>query len=111
MVSDARSNKLLLSKYIRNSEWPKLRRRFKKRYPECAVCGKVSSGCNVVHHIKPYQWYPELELDEDNLIVLCKSHHLTFGHLMQWASYNLDVRKDADEWNSRIKERPKWMIR
>jgi len=99
---------LLLSTYTRNPDWPKLRRRFKKKHPECAVCGARSGGNNVVHHIKPYQWHKELEMEESNLITLCKSHHLTFGHLADYKSHNENVVEDAAIWRERIKNRPKW---
>jgi len=77
--------------------------------PTCAVCGSIKRLA--AHHIAPYQWNKELELDQSNLITLCEgpgNHHLTFGHLNQWVSYNENVVKDAAEWNKRIKSRPKW---
>jgi 5-methylcytosine-specific restriction endonuclease McrA len=103
-----KADNLLLSTYKRNDDWPKLRRRFKKRHPECAVCGGKSKGNNVVHHIKPYHWYPELEMEESNLITLCKSHHLTFAHLMDYKSWNPSVRDDAAIWLQKIKNRERW---
>ena len=47
------------------------------------ACGGTK---NVVpHHKKPFQWFPELELDSDNLISLCEGGtlncHLWFGHM------------------------------
>lgn len=107
--SEILRGKLLLSTYTRNPDWPKLRRKFLKLNPACAVCGATKRL--TAHHIKPYQWYPELEMEHDNLITLCEgpgNHHLTFGHYMQWASYNENVVEDAAEWNKRIKSRPKW---
>jgi hypothetical protein len=50
-------------------------------------------------------------MEESNLITLCKSHHLTFGHLMDYKSWNPNVVEDVAAWNQRIKERPKWIRR
>ena len=97
---------LLLSTYKRNDDWPKVRRLHLKLHPSCEVCGATKRLA--AHHIAPYQWNPELEMDPDNLITLCPAHHLFVGHLMQWASYNENVVKDAVEWRKRIKDRPKW---
>ena len=44
---------------------------------ECQNCkkfGKVKRG-NTVHHIKPLDLYPDLALDEENLITLCNTCH------------------------------------
>lgn len=40
----------------------------------CAICGKVGGDLNA-HHIKPYAKYPDLRLDPDNGITLCKECH------------------------------------
>ncbi len=56
----------------RASEWVYVRNEFVRRHPRCEACGG-SYNLNV-HHIKPFHLYPELELDEDNLITLCRWH-------------------------------------
>lgn len=51
-------------------EWKKARFEILKRYgPVCMLCG--SEDRIVVDHIKPRSKFPELELDLDNLQVLC----------------------------------------
>jgi hypothetical protein len=106
---ETRRDKLLLATIKRSDDWPKVRRRFLKMNPGCAVCGarkKITA-----HHIKPYHLFPELELEPTNLITLCESganHHLFVGHLMSWKSYNIHVVQDAAGWLDVIKNRPKW---
>ena len=106
-IAETRRDKLLLAKYKRSDEWARVRRRFKKMHPECAVCG-ATKGTMVVHHILPYWKYREQELEESNLITLCRTHHWTFGHLCDWKSYNLNVVEDAEIWREKIENRPKW---
>jgi hypothetical protein len=108
-IAETRRDKLLLAKYKRSDDWLKVSRRFRKRNPSCAACPTTGTNRNnPVHHIKPYQWWPELELEESNLITLCRTHHWTFGHLCDWKSYNLNVVEDAEIWREKIENRPKW---
>lgn len=78
----------------RSSHWPSVRAKFVKAHPRCEACG-VAEGLNV-HHIKPYQSNPELELDPTNLITLCRTHHFSIGHLGNWHKANPNVSKDAE---------------
>lgn len=56
--------------FYRSWEWKKARFETLKRYGAiCMLCG--SDKYIVVDHIKPRSKYPELELDLDNLQVLC----------------------------------------
>jgi 5-methylcytosine-specific restriction endonuclease McrA len=103
---ETRRDKLLLATIKRSDDWPKLRRQYLKNFDRCAVCGARKRL--VAHHIIPYHIEPEKELDAKNLITLCESHHLTFGHLQRWASYNINVVTDAEGWGVKIKDRPKW---
>ena len=91
----------------RASEWVYVRNEFVRRYPRCEACG---SGYNLnVHHIKPFHLYPELELDEGNLITLCREHHFRIGHdpdgkgpaKPNWSLSNPNVRQDAKNWSKR----------
>jgi len=101
-------DKLLLSTYKRNDDWHKVRRLHLKLHPQCEVCGATKRLA--AHHIRPYQWFPKLEMEPGNLITLCDTHHLFIGHLNQWSSYNPNVVADAAEWRERIKNRPKWKL-
>lgn len=42
---------------------------------ECSRYGKRDVPAEVVHHIFPYEHYPNLGLKNDNLISLCNSCH------------------------------------
>lgn len=90
----------------RSPQWPKVRNDFIKKNPKCAVCGGTKD-LNV-HHKKPYHLHPELELDETNLITLCNYsvHHLWFGHLGNFQSYNVDVETDSATMLTKITNRP-----
>lgn len=58
------------SDFYRSWKWKKLRFHALKRYgPKCMLCG--SEERIVVDHIKPRSKFPELELDPENLQVLC----------------------------------------
>jgi len=87
----------------RSSEWRDVRNSFARKNPTCAVCGKKPIQ---VHHKKPFHLQPELELDPTNLISLCRQHHLWFGHLGSYYSYNDTIEKDAELWYNKIKSRP-----
>lgn len=62
----------------RSSQWQAVRNAFVDRHPFCAACGSMKS-LNV-HHIEPFHSRPDLELDEWNLITLCRRHHYEIGH-------------------------------
>lgn len=92
----------------RSSKWPGVRDKWIKEHNECAVCGTRKSL--QVHHKKPFHLNPALELDPNNFITLCeeegKNHHLLFGHLGSWSSFNKDVEMDAETWRKKIENRP-----
>lgn len=92
----------------RSSKWPEVQKAFLKQNPTCAVCNKKGSVLNPlnVHHQNPFHAKPELELDPNNLITLCRIHHFWWGHLGNWASWNVDVEVDARIWSDKIKHRP-----
>lgn len=76
----------------RHPKWKLLRDNFVNG-KKCAACGGKEQL--QAHHKKPFHLFPELELDEKNLIVLCehpsKNCHFVFGHLMNWSTYNHDI--------------------
>jgi 5-methylcytosine-specific restriction protein A len=95
----------------RSSHWEKVRDDFLAAHPfgpACAACGRTADL--QVHHIKPYHEFPQLELDPNNLIVLCEiaglNHHYLFGHLLDWHSWNSSVVLDAALWLDKIRHRP-----
>jgi len=88
----------------RSSGWSSCRKKHITKNNFCAVCGTKKSL--QVHHIVPFHLRPDLELEESNLITLCLKDHFLFGHLRDWKSWNSAVDVDANNWLSRIKERP-----
>lgn len=88
----------------RSYQWKKVRDEFISNNPVCAACG--TNKTLEVHHIKPYHLNPELELDKNNLITLCRDHHYTFGHFCDWRSWNIDVKTDTTVYNSKRMIRP-----
>lgn len=92
----------------RSGKWPKVEKAFIAEHPECAVCGHKGTKDNPlnVHHRLPFHKFPQLELDPENLIVLCRVHHEWWGHLGEWKSWNVDVAKDAKIWRKKIENRP-----
>lgn len=91
-----------LSKFVaagfqrRSPHWPAVRAWKLKHFPTCAACGGAEKL--EVHHKMPFHLWPDLELDQDNLITLCESErqcHLHIGHLGNWSKYNPNVDQDA----------------
>jgi hypothetical protein len=96
------STKLFLA---RSPKWNKIRKQFLiDNGARCACCSRTKD-LNV-HHIIPVHINPSLELDKNNLIILCeKPCHLFCGHNGSWVAYNPHVREDVVFWNDRIKNR------
>lgn len=92
----------------RSSKWPKVRAEHLEKNPNCAVCG--SSKNLDVHHCTPFHKAPSKELAPSNLITLCEGNgvncHITFGHLGNFRSFNVNVKEDAKIWNQKLKKRP-----
>jgi 5-methylcytosine-specific restriction endonuclease McrA len=95
----------LFNNYGRSWKWSDVRKEHLKIQPTCQACGR--SDNLEVHHIEPFHLRPEKELDPNNLITLCsKPCHLTFGHLMDYKSWNMDVVNDCSNYLSKLKTRP-----
>jgi 5-methylcytosine-specific restriction endonuclease McrA len=77
----------------RSGKWPAVRQRFIKAHPCCEACGSLQD-LNV-HHIFSFHDHPELELDPDNLITLCRKHHFLMGHSSRWATTNKNCQKEV----------------
>jgi hypothetical protein len=88
----------------RSPEWANVRKEHVLQFPRCAACGTVEN-LNV-HHILPFHEHPELELDQNNLITLCREHHFRIGHdpdgpgpkKPNWKASNPKVRQHADQF-------------
>lgn len=89
----------------RSSKWKKVRAEHLKQYPSCAACGNTD-GLEV-HHIEPVSVNPDRELDPTNLITLCSKYcHFYIGHLMDYASWNIDVIEDSRVYFNKVSNRP-----
>jgi 5-methylcytosine-specific restriction endonuclease McrA len=78
----------------RSPEWRFIEKTKVKEVQQCEICG--SNKRLQVHHVKPFARFPELELEESNLVVLCMGPnecHLQCGHGGSFRAYNPDVRK------------------
>lgn len=91
----------------RSKEWSKVRDAWIKENHVCAACGGTENL--QVHHVKPFQFYPELELDPTNFITLCekpsRNCHLNIGHSGDWKAWNPNVVEDAKLMLKRRNER------
>ena len=84
--------------------WSKVRNEYLKKNNRCASCGTTNDL--EVHHIKPVHIFPDLELEENNLITLCsKKCHLLLGHLVNFKSWNPDVIEDCKKMYKKIENR------
>ena len=59
--------------FYHSSDWKKLSNRLLTERKYCEICGEAYA--TDVHHIRPVADYPELALDESNLLCLCKTCH------------------------------------
>jgi 5-methylcytosine-specific restriction protein A len=90
----------------RSPQWSTVRKQHLDKNNSCAACGKITKL--EVHHIEPVHVNPDRELDPDNLITLCDSScHLTFGHLMNYKSWNKEVISDCLVYLNKVKNRPR----
>lgn len=82
----------------RSHKWPAVREKWLKQHPVCAACGTRESL--EVHHKQSFRTHPELELDQGNLITLCRKEgrncHFRIGHCLKgWDWHNPNVEADA----------------
>lgn len=84
----------------RSPKWRSVREKFLK---QSSICEGCALDFNLeVHHIIPFHIRPELELDESNLITLCRDCHWNIGHLRDWSLSNPFVRSDAKAYLERF---------
>jgi hypothetical protein len=89
----------------RSPDWSKIRKQHLKNNPNCAACGRNKKL--EVHHIVPVHLDHSKELDLENLITLCDDPcHFTFGHLMNYQSWNKDIISDCENYFKKVKTRP-----
>lgn len=89
----------------RSSDWPRVRKVHLAEHPLCECCGG-KKGIEV-HHVLPFNLFPELELRKENLMSLCKKRGCHFAmHLYSWKSYNPDAKQDTMLWNEKVENRP-----
>lgn len=90
---------------VRSPKWTTIRKQHLKDNPNCAACGRNKKL--EVHHIEPVHINPDRELDPANLITLCDSPcHITFGHLLDYKSWNKNVVDDCVVYLNRVKNKP-----
>ena len=94
----------------RDPAWKDVRRQFLLEHPRCASCG--SKRKVQAHHIIPFQYAPDLELEFDNLLTLCTGGrfrglncHFIVGHLGDFRRVNEMVEADAAEWSIKLRKR------
>jgi len=67
-----------MSEFHRSAKWRRKReailRRDQYRCVECRKFGRLAEA-TIVHHIKPYEEYPELAFESSNLESLCTACH------------------------------------
>jgi hypothetical protein len=87
----------------RSSQWPAFLKAFLKEHPACKGCR--TSHKVTAHHIIPFYLRPDLELDKNNLVTVCRYCHFTFGHLNDWCSHNPTVLEDLSDHMARVLRR------
>jgi len=88
----------------RSGKWSSVRDAYVAAHPTCEACG--AKRLPTVHHVLPFHLWPEHELDPANLITLCPTCHLLFGHLGDYKASNPCVREDAARHLAEVKARP-----
>jgi hypothetical protein len=96
-----RFTRTLQSLTVRSGRWPTVRSKF--------LAGKRCSACDdsaklEAHHIVPFYVDSALELEESNLIALCRDCHWFIGHLQHWDKFNPRVVEDSAHFLKRVKE-------
>ena len=98
---------------IRGSKWRALRQEVIAQTPYCEICGSTKNL--EVHHFYDVSHFPHLELQDQNLIVLCDgsehykglSCHRIFGHLGDWKKTNYNLRSQLPTLRDLLFKKPK----
>ena len=90
----------------RSSQWSRVRGENIKSF--CELCEKKGGLLKPLelHHVEPFHLKPELELSPTNFITVCRHCHLYFAHLGNFKSFNIDIKKEAELWQEKRKNRP-----
>lgn len=94
----------IVKRLTRGKDWPKFRDGIVKMIGSCECCGSKKSL--EVHHCIPWHLDKSKECDQDNVIVLCDTCHLTVGHLHSYDSFNVTVKQDAKYMLDKVRTRP-----
>lgn len=88
----------------RSPDWRKVRGVHMAAHPDCEVCGRTKTKVRTIecHHILSYFLFPDLELEPENLVSLCRRCHLLFGHHNNWKRLNMNIRSDIAVWRMKI---------
>lgn len=90
----------------RSSNWSKVRKQVLQDNKKCAICGATFKLR--VHHLIPFHLAPDLELELDNLTVLCENKkygincHLLCGHLGNFRRTNPNCEIDIMVWHKKL---------
>lgn len=92
--NDVYADRLARNNFYQSQTWRNKRKAILKRdNNECQVTksiGQVSTDKLIVHHIKPLEYFPELSMDDSNLITVSHTNHNII--------HGLKVAKFNDEW-------------
>ena len=102
MISKLNKIFITTKRMFRSKGWKVLKDDFIASNDKCYICGSRSNL--EVHHIKDVSNFPDLELDENNLMTLCDgsdrfeglSCHRIFGHFGCWRRTNYQLREVAE---------------
>lgn len=85
-------------KNLRSQKWPETRKLYLTQHKYCEACG--GTKFLQVHHKKPFHVFPELELEQTNLITLCQWNlcHLYLGHGDHWDYYVPNISDFAQQY-------------
>lgn len=80
---------------VRSHEWRYFRNMNIK--DKCEICG--SKFFLELHHVFPFHIRPDLELDENNVVTVCRRHHYEFCHFLNWKKFNIDIKNHIEKIN------------
>lgn len=88
------TSKAVRDAFYQSQTWRNKRKQILKRdNHECQVAksmGQVVTGKLIIHHIRPLEYFPDLALDDSNLIVVSHYYHNIIHELITLV--------ESDEW-------------